>query len=299
MRAVALPEGIRPPAFMRRAVEPGLLREAATLAERGVACALAVVVETHGSVPGKLGATMLVTADGTSRGTVGGAGLEERVKKLCRDALASGRGGVHAFDLANWKEGGLDSVCGGTVKVALHVVRAAPHVLLVGGGHCAQALARVLDVLGHAYTVVDSRAEYARDDLFPRARERVCIKPAQLIRAREELPYSHVYVMGHSHHEDGDAVIALLHAAFPGVIGVIGSKSKLHAFRERALAAGIDAERFDAHVRSPIGVDVGAETPPEIAVAVAAEIVRDLRAPGPGPWPRPRPRPEDQESPFP
>src|SRR5438067_2673038 len=112
---------------------------------------------------------MLVTADGTSQGTVGGAGLEERVKRLCVDALRSGRpGGAHTFDLASWKEGGLDSVCGGTATVAISVVAAVPHVLLVGGGHCSRALASVLDVLGYGYTVVDSRPAFAEG--FPRAR---------------------------------------------------------------------------------------------------------------------------------
>lgn len=255
------------------------MHEAAALAQEGVACALAVVVETHGSVPGKAGATMLVSVDGSSRGTVGGAGLEERVKRLCRDALASGQGGVHAFDLANWKEGGLDSVCGGSVKVAIHVVRPVPALLFVGGGHCTQALARVLDVLGHAYVVVDSRAEFVREDLFPRARERVHAEPAAHVRALDDVSvFTHAYLLGHSHHEDGDALIALLQRRFPGVVGVIGSRSKMRAFRERALAAGVPEAEL-ARVRCPIGIDVGARSPAEIAVAVAAEVVRDLRAP--------------------
>jgi xanthine dehydrogenase accessory factor len=262
-------------------MEPALLREAATLAERGVACALAVVVETRGSVPGKVGATMLVTADGTSRGTVGGAGLEERVRKLCRDALAAGRGGVHAFDLANWKEDGLDSVCGGTVTVAISVVDAVPHLLLVGGGHCAQALARLCDHLGYGYTVVDSRPAFASEDLFPKARAVLCGDPADFIRLAEDLSaFSHCYLLGHSHHEDGAALVALLERGFPGVIGVIGSRSKMRAFRERAAERGIPEGAF-ARVRSPIGVDVGARTPAEIGVAVAAEIIHDLRKAAP------------------
>lgn len=240
-------------------------------------CALAVVVATTGSVPGKVGATMLVTVDGTSRGTVGGAGLEERVKALCREALQRGAGGVHTFDLARWKEGGLDSVCGGTVTVSIALVPATPHLLLVGAGHCSEALARVCDVLEWSYTLVDSRAAFADAARFPRAREVACAAPAAFVGGVEDLTrFSHVYVMGHSHHEDGDVVTALLARGYAGVLGVIGSKAKLHAFRERALAAGVGAEAF-GRVRCPIGVDVGAQTPPEIAVAVAAEIVRDLR----------------------
>lgn len=226
---------------------------------------------------------MLVTVDGTSRGTVGGAGLEERVKALCQDSIRRGAGGVHRFDLANWKESGLDSVCGGTVEIAIHVLSPVPHLLLVGGGHCAQALARVADVLGWSYTLVDSRAPYASADLFPRAKAHLHEAPAAYVRREEDLSrFSHVYVMGHSHHEDGETVIALLERGYAGVIGVIGSRSKLRAFRERAQERGLSDAAFD-RVRSPIGVDVGAQTPAEIAVAVAAEIVRDVRRPSPSP----------------
>ena len=258
-------------------MRPSLLREAADLSERGVACALAVVVDAVGSVPGKVGATMLVTVDGTSRGTVGGAGLEEKVKALCREAIRAGKGGVRSFDLARWKEGGLDSVCGGTVHVAIHVLRPVPHLLLVGGGHCSLALARVLDVLEWGYTVVDSRPGYATPERFPQARALATTLPRGFVDAHEDLSrFSHVYVMGHSHEEDGDAVLELLSRAYTGVLGVIGSRSKLHAFRERGEARGLPPSAFGA-VRSPIGVDVGATTPEEIAVAVAAEIIADVK----------------------
>ena len=258
-------------------MRPSLLREAADLSERGVACALAAVVETHGSVPGKVGAAMLVTVDGTSRGTVGGAGLEEKVKALCREAIRTGKGGVHSFDLARWKEGGLDSVCGGTVRVAIHVLRPVPHLLLVGGGHCSLALSRVLDVLEWGYSVVDGRPGYATPERFPRARHLSTGPPAALVAQEEDLSrFSHVYVMGHSHEQDGEAVLELLARGYPGVVGVIGSRAKLRAFRERGEARGLSATAFDA-VRSPIGVDVGATTPEEIAVAVAAEIIADVK----------------------
>lgn len=261
---------------MRGPMEPTLLREAAQLAEQGIACALAVVADATGSVPGKLGATMLVTADGTIRGTVGGAGLEERVRDLARRALHEGRGGVHTFDLARWKEGGLDSVCGGTVTVSVHVLRAVPHLLLVGGGHCALALAKLAKGLDWNVTVVDSRPGYATTERFPDARHVQATEPASFIEAHGALDgFSHAYLLGHSHHEDGDALIALLSRGFPGVVASIGSRAKLRAFRDRALAAGVSAEAFD-RVRCPIGVDVGAQTPAEIAVAVAAEIIRDI-----------------------
>ena len=261
---------------VRDRVQPSLLRTAAELAERGVACAIATVVSATGSVPGKVGATMLVTVDGTSRGTVGGAGLEERVKKLCVEALRTGQGGVHTFDLARWKENGLDSLCGGTVEVAIALVHPTPHLLLIGAGHCSRALAQLCDVLEWGYTIVDSRAEYATIDAYPTAREVACGSTAGYIDGHEDLTrFTHAYIMGHSHEEDAEALLALLSRGFPGIIGVIGSKSKMHAFRARAAERALDASR----VRCPIGLDIGARTPPEIAVAVAAEVLRDLREP--------------------
>lgn len=261
---------------VRERVQPSILRQAAELAERGVPCAIATVVAATGSVPGKVGATMLVTVDGTSRGTVGGAGLEERVKKLCVEALKSGTGGVHTFDLARWKEEGLDSLCGGTVEIAISLVQPTPHLLLIGAGHCSRALAQLCDVLEWGYTVVDSRADYATTDAYPSAREVACGSTAGYIDGHEDLSrFTHAYVMGHSHAEDAEALLALLARGFPGTIGVIGSKAKMHAFRERATDRGLDASR----VHCPIGLDIGARTPPEIAVAVAAEILRDMRAP--------------------
>jgi xanthine dehydrogenase accessory factor len=271
---------------MRGLVDPGLLRKAADLAEAGVPVALATVAEAVGSVPGKVGATMLVRDDGSTEGTVGGAGLEERVRRLALDALRAGRGGVHTFDLANWKRDGLDSVCGGTVTVSIHVLGAVPHLLLVGGGHCAHALAQVAHLCGWNVSVVDSRAAFATRERFPHARDVAVATPADFVHARDALDaYSHVYLLGHSHHEDGDVLTQLLLRGFTGVIGVIGSRSKLHAFRERALAAGVPETAF-ARVRSPIGLDVGAQTPAEIAVAVAAEVVRDLKRGAPEHTPR-------------
>lgn len=229
---------------------------------------------------------MLVTVDGTSRGTVGGAGLEERVKTLCRDAIRSGEGGVHTFDLARWKPAGLDSLCGGTVTVSISVVRPVPQLVLVGGGHCSLALAQLADVLDWGYTVIDSRAGYATAERFERARAAVTQPPAAWLRESEDLSrFSHVYLMGHSHHEDGDALLALLERGYPGVIGVIGSRAKLHAFRARAREAGIDDRAFE-RVRCPIGIDIGATTPAEIAVAVAAEVILDIKRGPAAPAPR-------------
>lgn len=257
-------------------MEARLARRIGELAEQGAAFAVCVVARATGSVPGKVGSAMIVRADGAMEGTVGGAGLEERVRKAALDALDARKGTLLKYDLANWKPEGLDSVCGGTVEVAIDVVNPPPHLLLFGGGHCAKALTEICDALGWRYTVVDERAAFASAERFPRAAGTAGgVDPAGWA-AREELSrYTHCYLLGHSHHVDTAILLAAL-PRFAGTFGVIGSKAKRVSMFERARKAGLD-DALLARVKCPIGIDIGAEAPAEIAVAVAAEIIRDAK----------------------
>ena len=112
-----------------------ILRKALELLDQGKTVAMATVVDAKGSVPGKQGAKMIVLADGTFFGTVGGAGLEENIKEACREGLRTGTGGLHHFELQSYKEDGLDSLCGGSVDIVVEVLAPKPHLLLCGGGH--------------------------------------------------------------------------------------------------------------------------------------------------------------------
>ena len=105
------------------------------LIDGGRSFAVATVAEAKGSVPGKPGAKMVLLPDGTQYGTVGGAGLEEKVKEHARRCLEKGAGGLFSFDLMYYKEGGLDSLCGGSVTIMVEIHRPVPHLLIAGGGH--------------------------------------------------------------------------------------------------------------------------------------------------------------------
>ena len=247
------------------------------LERRGVRFAVATVVEAVGSVPGKLGARMIVTTDGRELGTVGGAGLEEKVKTLARAALASGRGGLHRFELARQKPGGLDSICGGSVAIFIEIMNPRPHLVLFGGGHVGLAVARLCELLEYRYTVVDDRPDYASGERFPNAVETVVGHAADFFDRRDLTPYSHLYVLGYSHHEDEETLAEVLQR-FPRRIGLIGSRSKRTDLRARLAARGIDEADFDRRVTCPIGLPIGAETPAEIAVAILGEVIADFRS---------------------
>lgn len=246
-----------------------------SLTERRQPFAVCTVVQADGSVPGKVGATMIVLPSGQAKGTVGGAGLEEKTKKLALEALRTGQSGLHHFDLANWKSGGLNSVCGGSVDIAIQVHRPVPHLLVYGGGHCGKALADIAAVLDWDVTVVDARPEFANSERFPHAVATHATDPASWTRTASLSDYSHAYLLGHSHETDTNTLAALV-PRFSGFIGVIGSEAKRRSMFDRVRKQGVEPALLE-RVVCPIGVDIDAETPEEIAVAVAGELIATLK----------------------
>jgi xanthine dehydrogenase accessory factor len=253
-----------------------LTKEALRLMDLHQSFVRATVVRTVGSVPGKLGASLLMREDGTTVGTVGGAALEERVKALAKAALESHEGGLHHYDLRKWQEGGLPRLCGGEVDISVEFVSARPRVLLWGGGHVAEAVGRLLPTLEYDFAVADDRPEWVGEVRFPGAERREVVEAGKLFETIDPAPFTHLYILGYDAAKDTD-VLELACRAFSGHIGMIASASKrAHVFAE-IRRRGV-AEETLARVRSPVGIAIGAETPGEIAVSILAEIVRDVHA---------------------
>lgn len=255
-----------------------ILAEALRLSDRHRPYVLVHVVETQGSVPGKKGASLLYREDGTTLGTVGGAQLEERAKLLARGALDRHAGGLHHFELRAWEAGALPSLCGGSVDLAVTYVSPRPNLLLWGGGHVAQALARQVRLLDYDFSVADDRPEYLGPELFPQARHRILSSPQELpsrIAASEER-FSHVYLLGYDAAKDQEVAFGLL-PQFPGRVGLVASRTKAELTRRALRERGLSEEVL-ARLRTPIGLPLGGVTPEEIALSVAAEIVQELHA---------------------
>ncbi|HYB78094.1 MAG TPA: XdhC family protein, partial [Thermoplasmata archaeon] len=161
-------------------MDRSLTREALRLLDLHQSFVRATVVKAVGSVPGKPGSAMIVRVDGSTMGTVGGAQLEEEVKRLARAAFERKEGDLHHFDLQAWKPGGLPSLCGGSVEIAIEYVGARPNLLLWGGGHVAHALAQLLPTLEYDYSVADDRPEWVGAERFPTAERREVVDPGHL-----------------------------------------------------------------------------------------------------------------------
>lgn len=248
-----------------------VMRRAAELLDSGVSFAMCTVVSARGSVPGKVGAKMIVTRDGAQFGTVGGAGLEERVKELGRRCLAERRSVTQRYELATGRPGALDSLCGGAVDILVEFMGAVPHVLICGGGHVGLEVARLCDQLEYIYSVLDDRPEFASRERFPGARELHVGHPEEWFPRNGVAGYSHVVLLGYSYKIDTEALYQAV-TRFPGFVGLICSQLKRREMFARLRERGV-AEGDLARVEAPLGMSIGSETPAEIAVSILGSII--------------------------
>ncbi len=252
-----------------------IFQQAAAWSAEGRRFALITVVRTAGSTPRKAGAKMLVREDGTTCGTVGGGAIEHALLQEAQASLQERRPRLVRRHLTR----DLAMCCGGEMEAFIEPLGIKETLVLVGAGHIHGALAPIAQALGFVVVVADDLEEYAREDRFPGARLALSFDPRDWNVALDGGAY--VVVASRDHAVDQDVLEKLARLeARPAYLGVIGSQAKLLKFRKRLEARGI-ADAWIARIRGPIGVDVGAETPAEIAVAVAAELVA-VRRRGPG-----------------
>lgn len=243
-----------------------VLGAAAAAAGRGEAGAMATVLERHGSAPGTPGQKLFVSAGGACVGTVGGGAVEREVLTsliaLARDP--SGKHEVRTFKLG----AELGMCCGGRLVVLLEPIAGLVPSLVVGAGHIATALAPLLAKVGFSVTVVDEREGWADPGRIPSAR---CVM-GDFDEVGEEVDTRGAcLVMTHDHALDQRAIEWALRRGF-AFVGGVGSRAKAERTRQRLEARGFsDADR--ARVRMPIGLAIGARSPDEIAVAIAAEMI--------------------------
>jgi xanthine dehydrogenase accessory factor len=200
-----------------------------------------------------------------------------KVKALALEAIQARRSTTHQFELARQKPGALDSICGGGVEVCVEYMAPRPHLLVYGCGHVGEATARLCRQLAYTHSVADVRPDFATPERFPRARGHFSMPPEEFFEKAPLTDYSHLLILGHDHHVDGQILLQALQRGFDGSIGVIGSRTKRQEFQSRCEEQGVSADVFDGKVTCPIGLSIQAETPDEIAVSILAQIIQDYR----------------------
>ncbi|MGH7725175.1 MAG: xanthine dehydrogenase accessory protein XdhC [Candidatus Eiseniibacteriota bacterium] len=237
-------------------------------AER-VPAVLATVVDSVGSSPQEAGARLLHLSDGQVSGTVGGGAIEKRILEEARALLTPGAPRTRLVKVNLSTELGM--CCGGTMSVFLELVPFPARLVILGAGHIARPLASLAAATGFSVTVVDERPQWADPARFPDAREVVCDDPEAVVGELALDPGTAVVVVTH-HHPLDQALVRALTGSRAGFFGLVGSETKRNRFLMRLRAQGLSEEAL-ARLRSPLGVEIGAVTPEEIAVSIVAELV--------------------------
>ncbi len=254
-----------------------IYQEIVRIRAEGEEAALVTIVSATGSTPREQGAKMLVRADGSIIGTIGGGRIEAQAIKEALEAIRKGRPQRLRFSL---KEGGeLGMICGGDTEIFIEPILSAPTMYIFGGGHIALTLAKVGKLLDLKIVVIDDRPEYANAQRFPEAELTLAEDFAKAFQKLKIDKSSYIVIVTHGHKDD-ETVLEVALATEAKYIGMIGSETKIEAVFSHLLAKGIQREQLD-RVHAPIGLEICAQTPEEIAVSILAEIIKVRGSPPP------------------
>jgi len=253
-----------------------ILKEALKRIDKGETIAWVTVVDTKGSTPREVGAKMVVGKDGLITGTIGGGITEAKVIEEVKQALKEGKGKLITYHLTK-EQAALDegAICGGEMKVFIDVIQPKEEVLIFGAGHIAICVSRLAKMVGFKVTVIDSRKEFANQDRFPEVDEIIAEDTEKALGHLDIAPSTYIIIVTRGHLKDEEVLVSVVrsNAAY---IGMIGSRKKNATVFQHLEEQGISAQELKK-VHAPIGMDIGAQTPEEIAVSIMAEIIQVRR----------------------
>jgi xanthine dehydrogenase accessory factor len=238
---------------------------------RGEEVALVTIVAATGSTPQRVGAKMLVFPDGRTVGTIGGGCYENDAFWKAREAITARRPLNVKYELNDdfAQESGL--VCGGQMEVFIEPVEASPDVYVFGAGHVGYFVAKMAHEVGFRVHVVDDREKFANAERFGEGIDVVVEDIPDWLTAHALPPTAYAVIVTRGHTHDLDALRAL--TAHPlRYLGLIGSKAKVRRIFDALRSEGIADDKLRS-VHAPIGLDIGAITPQEIAVSIVAELI--------------------------
>ncbi len=245
--------------------------------EHGEAVAIATVTKASGSVPRGVGSKMLIWRDGTIEGTVGGGTMEERVIQEGQQVIIDGRPRYREYLFASDAENSV-GLCGGQAEVFIDVVRPRQTLMVIGAGHIGEALAKMGAMTGYRISIVDDRQDFLSPERLPEAEEMIHVRYE---RESEQLDPMPVHIDAATHVVvatwgwDEPALAQVLKSPAP-YIGLVSSRRKFKLIADKLRERGYGDEDIN-RIHAPIGIDIGAETPQEIAVAIMGEIIMQRR----------------------
>src|SRR6202142_341144 len=251
------------------------------LRKLGQKCAIATIVQVRGSIPSFESAKLLVREDGSMVGTIGGGCVEAEVWNAAREVIATNKPRHMSFSLGQDAAYDNGLICGGQLDVFVECVTPQPGAMIFGGGHISKSLAKVLDLAGFRVSVVDNREAFANRERFPEAAE-VHAEEYEEVYPKLPITESTFIVIVTRGHRDDMRVVRWAVTTPARYISMIGSKRKVISVIKELEKDGLSSESFD-RIYAPMGLEIGAISPEEIAISVAAERIAMRRDPE-GSW---------------
>lgn len=255
-----------------------IYEEVARLRRLGQKCALATIVQVNGSIPSYESAKLLIREDGSMLGTIGGGCVEAEVWNAAREVIETERPRNMNFSLGQDAAYDNGLICGGQLSVFVEPVVPQPRAYIFGAGHISKSLSKVANLAGFATTIVDNREAFANRDRFPDADEIYAEEYEDVFPKLTIRDTSYLIIVTRGHRDDM-RVLRWAVTTQARYIAMIGSKRKTIGVVKELEKEGISRSAFD-RVFAPMGFEIGAITPEEIAVSVVAEMIAVRRDPG-------------------
>ena len=252
-----------------------IFQEIVRIRSQGQRAALATVISAKGSTPRETGSKMLIRTDGTILGSIGGGSLEAHVCKEAIKVMTENRSMLLRFDLTGKEVAEEGMICGGNMEVFVEPILPEPCLLIFGAGHISLFLAKMGKMVGFRIVVIDDRPEFANRERFPEADEVIAQDfPAAFPRLTTNRT-SYIAIVTRGHLQD-ETVLEWAVRTDAAYIGMIGSRKKNQTVFSHLQAKGIPEKRLK-EVHAPIGLNINAKTPEEIALSIIAEIIKARR----------------------
>ncbi|MGA7241372.1 MAG: XdhC/CoxI family protein [Bryobacteraceae bacterium] len=258
-----------------------IYEELLRLRNLGQKCALATIVDVRGSIPSYESAKLLVREDGSMTGTIGGGCVEAEVWNAAREVIETERPKHLSFNLGQDAAYDNGLICGGQLDVFVEPVLPIPRAFIFGGGHISKSLSKVAALAGFATVIVDDRESFANRERFPEAAEVYAGEYEDVFSRLTINENSYVIIVTRGHRDDM-RVLKLAIGTTARYIAMIGSKRKVINVIRELEKEGIPRGEFE-RIFAPMGLNIGAVSPEEIAISVAAEMIA-VRRNSPSNW---------------
>jgi xanthine dehydrogenase accessory factor len=254
-----------------------IYEEVVRLRRLGQKCALATIVQVNGSIPSYESAKLLVREDGSMLGTIGGGCVEAEVWNVARDVMQSERPRNMNFTLGQDAAYDNGLICGGQLSVFIEPVVPQPRLYVFGAGHISKSISKIATLAGFSTVIVDNREAFANRERFPEADEVFAEEYEDVFPKLPIRDTSYLVIVTRGHRDDM-RVMRWAVGTNAKYIAMIGSKRKVIGVVKELEKEGIPREAFE-RAFAPMGLDIGAITPEEIAVSIVAEMIAIRRAP--------------------